>query len=150
MFKKYIFLSLLVALVACEKEPTSNQTFSLPEGDVEAGKQVFIDMQCNSCHRVSGVEQLASADNGGISIVLGGEVRHIKTYGELVTAVINPSHKIYQGFADKHQSEDGRSAMRNYNDVMTVTQLVDLVSFLQTQYHLQSFERSQYRAYYPQ
>ncbi|MGB5326414.1 MAG: hypothetical protein WBN40_13465 [Pseudomonadales bacterium] len=76
-------------------------------------------------------------------------MRNIKTYGELVTAIVNPSHKILQSFAPQHKGADGGSAMRNYNDVMTVTQLIDLVSFLQTQYQLKPFDRSRYRGYVP-
>jgi mono/diheme cytochrome c family protein len=148
MSLKQPLLVSLFFLTACTSDGDS-QAFSLPQGDVDAGKLAFVDLQCNACHRVADIEPISSDADNAISIRLGGEVRHVKTYTELVTAIINPSHEIYQGFSSKHQTADGESAMRNYNDVMTVTQLVDLVSFLQTQYHLPPFERSQYRAYYP-
>lgn len=148
-----IVLSLLTVflIVGCKSDDSSAKGFSLPEGDPQAGKLVFTNMGCNSCHSLPSVAQMPpSAENENqVWIKLGGEVRHIKTYGELVTAVINPSHKILQSYATQHTDDEGNSVMRNFNDVMSISQLIDLVSFLQTEYHLQPFERSQYRAYYP-
>lgn len=145
---KALAVSLVVCLfAACAERPPSSGSFSLPEGDPAAGKQVFVGLQCHSCHSLPDIPQLDSGST--VSVKLGGEVRNIKTYGELVTAIVNPSHRILQGFSPKHKTEQGKSAMRNYNDLMTVTQLIDLVSYLQTQYHLKPFERSQYRAHFP-
>ena len=141
-------LAALLSLAACE-QGREDTGFSLPEGNVDSGKKVFVEMQCNACHSTVDVAKLSESDSG-ISVRLGGEVRRIKTYSELVTAVINPSHKILQGFAPQHSAADGKSAMRNYNDVLTVSQLSDLVSYLQTQYKLEPFQRSQYRAYFPE
>lgn len=142
-----VLSSILVVLAACS-DGKSTGNFTLPEGSPAAGKQAFLSLGCNSCHSLP---EVAKAANSGseLNVQLGGEVRNIKTYGELVTAIVNPSHKILHGFAPQHKSAGGQSAMRNYNDVMTVTQLIDLVSYLQTQYHLRDFERSQYRAYFP-
>lgn len=39
--------------------------------------------------------------------------------------------------------------MRNYNDVMTISELVDLVAFLETHYELNPYLRTEYRMYYP-
>jgi hypothetical protein len=39
--------------------------------------------------------------------------------------------------------------MRNYNDVMTVQELVDLVTFLQAEYELEPYPNMKYRHYYP-
>lgn len=150
MIKKTVLaIALLASLAACQPNDNSAQGFSLPEGDAQAGMLVFTSLGCNSCHQLPSVPQLPTDSSGQATVKLGGEVRHIKTYGELVTAIINPSHKILQSYASQHVSAEGGSAMRNYNDVMTVTQLINLVSFLQNEYHLQPFERSQYRAYYP-
>lgn len=143
--------TLLIAtlvLGACNDPRPAGQGFSLPEGNADAGKDVYLSLQCNGCHSLPGIPRSADSSSK-VSVMLGGEVRKIKTYEELVTAVINPSHRILQAFAPQHRAGENQSAMRNYNDVMTVTQLIDLVSFLQTQYHLKPFERSQYRAYFP-
>ena len=59
-----------------------------------------------------------------------------RTYGDLLTSVINPSHRISQAYLGEQVTTDGESRMRRYNDVMTVQQLVDIVTFLETQYTL--------------
>ena len=65
-----------------------------------------------------------------MTIAIGGMRTRIATYGELVTSVINPSHRV----ARRYRDETGDSPMRNYNEAMTVAELIDLVAFLQTQY----------------
>ena len=142
-----VFLALML-LSSCSQKENNHAGFSLPPGDAAAGRKVFVELQCNTCHSAPDVKQIETGGEQPITIALGGEVRHLKTYGELVTSVVNPSHKIYQGFSDRHQTSDGESKMRNYNDVMTVSQLFDLISFLETQYHLKPYEKSQYRAPY--
>lgn len=144
-----VMSSLLIALAACSPEARKAKGFSLPDGDPDVGEFTFVTLQCNSCHNLPAIEQLPDTSGHSISVALGGKVTRIKTYGELVTAIINPSHKISQSYAPQHTDATGESAMRNYNEFMTVKQLIDVVSFLQAQYELQPFERSPYRAYYP-
>lgn len=46
---------MLLLLVACGgKEAKMAKGFALPKGDIEKGKQAFIDMKCHQCHTVSG------------------------------------------------------------------------------------------------
>ena len=42
---------------------------------------------------------------------------------------------------------EGESKMKNYNDVLTVKQLIDLVAFLQSRYELQPYEPTDYPVY---
>jgi sulfur-oxidizing protein SoxX len=69
-----------------------------------------------------------------IDVRLGGQVSRIKTYGDLVTSIINPSHKLSRGNNRMTVSQAGKSKMTVYNEVMTVQQLVDLTTFLQDTY----------------
>jgi len=80
-------------------------------------------------------------------VVLGGDVTHVKTYGELVASIINPSHKLAKGYVEEAVSEGGVSKMLVYNDVMTVRQLTDLVVFLQPHYKVivPNYEYRRYR-----
>lgn len=133
---------LLFGLHGCTSE---SRGFSLPEGNVAAGKAVYQDLLCHSCHVIADIEQVASNDENAISVKLGGSVSTIKTYGELVTSVINPSHRV----ASVYAAEPNVSPMPNYNSVLTVQQLVDLVTFLQSEYTLREFTRTQYPHYYP-
>ena len=148
--KAILILLTTLILVACSEGPESPRGFSLPEGNVDAGKAVFISYQCLSCHTLQGVTDSGTEQHLPKKVPLGGDVTKIKTYGELVSSVINPSHKIAPGFKrEGYIDADGQSLMRNYNDVMTVNELVDLVAFLQPQYNLKPFNRTNYPTYFP-
>ncbi|MEJ6705748.1 MAG: hypothetical protein QNL15_16300, partial [Pseudomonadales bacterium] len=71
-----------------------------------------------------------------IRVNLGGKTTQIKTYGDLVTSIIHPSHKLSRRYNPETMTETGESTMRNYNDVMSVQELIDLVEFLQSQYEI--------------
>lgn len=148
---KYLLLSMLTTaammLTGCESGVDSPSGFSLPEGDVTKGKAVLMKYQCLSCHQMEGVTASDIVDNPGVSVKLGGETSGIKTYAELVTSVINPSHKIAKNYPKSGLQVDGVSRMKNYNDVMTVGELADLVFFLQSSYELTPYPRTQYRYY---
>lgn len=124
----------LVAISGCTEEAAQAKGFALPEGDAAAGRATFIRLQCQQCHSVSGdtLPGQAGAERD-VAVVLGGEVTKVRTYGDLVTSIINPSHRIKP---DPRQTlADGDvSRMRIYNDVMTVLELVDIVTYLQQQY----------------
>ena len=77
-------------------------------------------------------------------VELGGKVTNLRTYDDLVTAIINPSHRLAKGYAPELVSKDGKSRMTVYNDVMTVSQLIDLVTFLQGRYELVTPESTRY------
>ena len=148
---KHLLLCMLAvvatAMVGCESGVDSPRGFSLPEGNADNGKAVFIKYQCLSCHQLEGVEQADIMKNPELSIKLGGKSVLVKTYAELVTSIINPSHKIARGFPKSSLQVDGMSKMTVYNDIMTVTELVDVVVFLQSQYELIPHTRTEYRFY---
>ena len=140
--KKYISLlvAILLSLVtACEPDRRSSKGLYLPKGSIENGELAFIDLKCNKCHTVANVDLPAfSLETSLINIQLGGEVSRVKSYGELVTAIINPKHTVsaeYLKQLSKDAKEENRgSPMPSFNDEMTVTQLIDLVMFLDSQY----------------
>ena len=123
-----------MALAGCDLRPTSSHGFQLPEGDATAGRQVFIDKKCASCHVIAGMGVLREGLEIENTVPIGGMKTNVDTYGQLVSSVINPSHKIARAYRSEAFSEDGVSKMRNYNDEMTVSELIDLVAFLQAQY----------------
>ena len=118
-------------LSACE-----SKEFVLPPGDIDAGKAVFAELGCNGCHSVTGHIEHAPAEQGAIHVELGGTVSRVKTYDDLVTSIINPSHKLSRGNNLMTVTEQGDSRMPIYNEVMTVQQLVDLTAFLETTYEV--------------
>jgi len=126
-----ILVSILLA--ACDQQ---SRGFSLPPGDIERGRTTFVELGCPQCHRVVGDDQLGiKTPDAQLQVDLGGRVTRVKTYGDLVTSVINPSHRISSKGSNTTDA-DGNSSMRVYNDVMTVAQLVDLVTFLQENYEI--------------
>ena len=137
---------LLTATSGCTRTPESAAGFRLPDGDQIAGRQQFIDLQCHQCHSIPGETFPEILNVDPPDVVLGGDVTRVKTYGELVAAIINPSHKLAKGYADEEVSEGGVSRMRVYNDVMTVKQLTDLVVFLQPHYKV-VVPKYEYRRY---
>ncbi len=139
-----------VMLSACSKGPHSPRGFSLPEGDSDRGELVFMAYDCLACHSLEGYTDQGLSKELSTVVKLGGDVTRVKTYAELLTSVINPSHKIAEGYAKKQVRDDqGESKMRNYNDLMTVSELVDLIAFLQPHYQLVPYERTNYPTYYP-
>jgi len=134
---------------ACSRGKDSPLGFSLPAGDPEAGKAAFVSLQCNACHSTDDIEQLPVVAADAVSVHLGGDVSRVKTYAELVTSVINPSHRLSPGYHPRMTAPGELSPMRNYNDAMTVTQLINLVSYLQPLYQLKPHMPSTYPVYYP-
>lgn len=128
-------VALTTALIAgCDSGPKSSRGFRLPDGDASKGQEAFVALQCHACHTVSGVELPAPESRSEINVVVGGEVAKIKTYGELVTAVINPSHDLAAGFDPAKYGAGKTSPMPDYTRTMTARQLIDIVAFLQPHY----------------
>ncbi len=127
-------LFLAIAIVGCEPGPKSARGFRLPDGNEEKGKAAFVALKCFTCHKVDGVELPSPSDTVKEPVLLGGEVTRIKTYGELVTSVIHPSHKLSEQVRKEWGQNAKLSPMPEFNDVMTVSQMIDLVAFLQPRY----------------
>ncbi len=144
----FVTCVLMITLAGCTPDPKSGKGFTLPEGNADRGKQTFTQLQCHACHTVAGVE-FEKAENAEPPIIaLGGETPRVRTYGDLVTSIINPSHRFAMGYADEEIKVDGASRMRIYNDEMTVTELTDLVKFLQSHYELKVYQPTPYMPYY--
>ncbi len=139
--------ALVILLAACQGPIMPETTIVLPEGDPEQGKGAFVELQCTSCHVVSGVELPAPVAEGPIRYTLGGAVTRIRSYDELVTSVVNPSHRLARSFRQEELTQDGQSLMPALNDVMTVTQLVDIVAFLQQHFSVKPRPTYRYPTY---
>ena len=132
-------ICLLLFVFGCDQQ---GQGFNLPKGNVEQGRMTFILLQCHACHSVTtsddsetkGIEWGGVED--GVHVVLGGQITRIKTYGDLVTSIINPSDKLSRGLDKETITEDGTSKMRVYDEIMSVQELIDLVSYLDSKYEI--------------
>lgn len=137
-----------IGLLGCDTGPKGSIGFTLPDGDVERGKATYVKFQCNACHETQQIPQLESDAPAAISVVLGGDTTRIKSYGELVTSIINPSHRVSRRKSGDLADARGESKMITYNDVMTVTQLTDLVAFVQSSYTLTPYKNTPYPVYW--
>jgi sulfur-oxidizing protein SoxX len=130
----FLLFTLFLAMSGCNQNPKSGSGFRLPDGDANQGREVFLYMQCNQCHTIAETELPTIPFAEPAYVELGGRVATVKTYGDLVTSIINPSHRLAAGYAKEKVSEDGKSNMYTYNRHMTVQELIDLVAFLQSHY----------------
>jgi mono/diheme cytochrome c family protein len=120
--------------------------FTLPGGDVGAGRQAFVDFKCYACHAIKG-EQFPLA--AGQSATAGPELtgmggHHPAEY--LAESIVNPSSVLVDG--PGYIGGDGRSIMPPSPD-MTIAQLVNLVAYLKSlgaaeagQAHEPTYERT--------
>lgn len=120
----------LLVSAGCTSGRESGKGFALPAGDVEAGKAVFVAMNCGSCHSIRGESDTAPA--GAKTLKIGGTTTRLPTDGYLVTSIINPSHSIRYQEGVESTLPTGQSRMLNFNDALTVRQLVDLIAYLQS------------------
>jgi L-cysteine S-thiosulfotransferase len=118
----------LALLAGCDAGPKSGRGFVFPEGDADRGRQAFVELKCHECHRVDRVEGLPAPTVAPDKVVLlGGEVYSLRTYGDLVTAVIHPAQARTAGLP-------GAGDMPPVNGNMTVAQMLDIVTFLHPHY----------------
>lgn len=130
----------VLVLSGCQPDPPA---FALPPGDIERGQALFVEYRCTTCHTVRDLDLPAPTEAGPVKVSLGGRVSRLASYEELVTSIVNPSHKLVRFGKAEELTADGESLMTVYNDVMTVSDLIDLVAFLDSRY--EEFERPGYR-----
>lgn len=141
-FMLFVLLCGAIVLSSCNKQARG---FALPEGDIQEGIAVYNEFSCYECHSSSEIPW--KGGNDSLKVPLGGEQYAEKSYGDLVTSVINPSHKIARAYKQKTATDDGLSKMVNYNEVMTVQELIDLVAFLQSEYKIKAPPTNYYPYY---
>jgi sulfur-oxidizing protein SoxX len=134
--KKYVlgFGVLLTGLflVGCDRLE-SGRRLRLPKGSAENGKVAFIALKCTECHTVAGVELPKPTVETELVVELGGNVPRLRTVGDLLTSIVHPTQSV--SFKMKRPAVGAPvTGMPTVNDVMTVSQLIDLVRFLQPRY----------------
>lgn len=123
-------------LAACGKNVHSPQGFRLPDGDVDAGRAAFARVGCIQCHSVAGEDGPSLAQPRTIEVKLGGKVREVETYAQLVTSIIYPTHAIKDGDDPAFKDESGNSLMPDLTADMTVRELIDIAAYLQSHYEV--------------
>jgi mono/diheme cytochrome c family protein len=126
-----IVLGDVAPAAAAEPRLPRHWRFALPSGTAAAGEQVFVKMECYSCHTVAGKRFGDPGQNpGGIGPDLtAAHARLPREY--LAESVVNFERYVAHGQPLKgYLAADGTSRMGNYNDLLTVRELLDLVEFL--------------------
>ncbi len=98
-----------------------------------------MSLGCNQCHVVDGVELPAYAGTRPFTVTLGGELMFAKTYGDLTTSIINPDHVMsdqYLELLPRQERNRTNSSPMYLNEDMKVTELIDIVAFLNSRYRL--------------
>ena len=69
-----------------------------------------------------------------VTVELGGKVPVPRTDGELLAAIVDPSHRLAPGY-ERHQVASGKlSRMGDFGASLSVSELIDLVAFVQSRY----------------
>lgn len=138
---------LLLVLGGCDRQGEGVRGFVLPAGNVEAGRLAFVSLGCHQCHLVAGVDLPEFVGDNRYEITLGGKVLKVRSYGDLLTAVVNPDHSIERRHSHKLSDEErasGKSPMPDLSGQMSVTDLINIIEFLHSRYEERSPE---YRGY---
>lgn len=99
--------------------------FTFPDGQPSAGKTVFLNMQCYSCHTINIPGEKLPFRARGIGPDLTG---YSGVSNEYLAESIIKAHTIVA--APGYTVKDGRVAMGEHNHFLTVQELIDLVAFL--------------------
>lgn len=118
-------------LAACA--PNTALVVHFPLGGVQRGREAFVALECHACHRIDGVDSHPAPS--AISVPLGDHTPRIETYGDIITAIVNPSHRLARSYrADAERDRPSPMEAEFLNEVMTTQQLVDIAAFLRTEY----------------
>ena len=145
---RFATIIITVILCGCEENQAPVKGFVLPQGDIQRGQEVFASVGCRYCHTIAELDLPAFDRTPILDIRLGGNVHKVKTYGELLTSIVYPNHTVaseYLKTLDPQERKNAQSPMPEFNDVINVTQLIDLTTFLHSRYDLLA---PQYRGYF--
>ena len=104
--------------------PTGWQ-FAWPQGDPVNGREVFVKLECYSCHEAKGEQFPAPGGEVGPELSVMGPLHDAAYFAE---AIINPTAVVEKGKG--YEAADGASKMPSYNDLVTVQEVIDLVAYL--------------------
>jgi mono/diheme cytochrome c family protein len=105
--------------------------FTLTKGNPDEGRKIFVELECYKCHEVKGERfaDVVETDKGvGPELSQMAGSHPIEFFAE---SIINPNAVIDDDAKEQgYVSEDGKSKMPEYGDVITVKQLADLSTYL--------------------
>ncbi len=103
-------------------------TLALPLGDPQAGREAFHALRCAACHAVAEDESSPPRIDAPAPVL--GRVQARFEPGQIATAIVSPSHEINPEARPAMEGDD--SPMKEFSDVLTLRQLVDLVAYVRS------------------
>lgn len=148
--KFMMIFGISVLMIACGPNPE----LYVPDGDAEAGREVFTALGCHGCHRVLAEDFPAPVAVPPVPVALGDPMnKKSRTY--LAESVLSPSHElaeppeeifglviVQRQYRNIRQGKGSR--MGDYNDVLTVREWLDLVAYLEAMQNRTRQEVDQY------
>ena len=124
-----------VTISGCEKEVStvSREEYQprphfLTTGDPAAGRQAFLNLECNACHAVAGESWISkSLSDSGPEL---GNMQAGQSADQIAMSIVSPSHAISQKPGPWRESVT--SSMQDYGNKMTVRQLLDVVAYVRS------------------
>lgn len=103
--------------------------FTMPAGDAQEGRQVFIKMQCSSCHVIQGESFFVNQKDvkPGPNLTGMGSHHPSEYFAE---SILEPNEIIITG--PGFTGPDGLSIMPSYRDTLTLQEWVNLVAYLKS------------------
>lgn len=112
--------------------------FRFPGGEAEAGREAFVALNCVQCHTVAKTELPDPKSPRRLELNLAGQVRFVKRYEDIVSAITNPRHVVteqYRAILTGAEASGGiEPVMPDLTKDMSARQLMDLTAFLDAVY----------------
>ena len=128
--------SILLISVA-PAEPLAPQKTIVPPGSEAAGKTLFVEKGCYQCHVAGDLKTPASELEDTLTINLGGPDHAGWSRDDFARAIMNPSHTVAEEYhkimiilGDHLKAVN--SPMPGFNDLLTVSDLIHLTTFLES------------------
>jgi L-cysteine S-thiosulfotransferase len=132
-----LFALPLIGLIAADPAPRPGG-FRFPGGDATDGRDSFIGLNCVQCHSINKVELPDPKGNRRLELTLANEIRFVKKYEDIITAITNPKHVVteqYRAILTKAEVQGGiEPLMPDFTNDMSARQLMDIVAFLDEVY----------------
>ena len=130
-----------IAVTACgpqqgtelRETDTPTVTVTLPPGDIQAGRQAFLDLRCTACHAVPSEPDFPAPVSTNPGPLIDARLAD-RDVSYLMAAVMTPSHAISTNIGDEVRArlEGTLSPMGDFSRAMTVRQLVDVHAYLRS------------------
>lgn len=134
-----------ISVTACGPPPAStgaggtssdprSVTITLPQGDVTAGRQAFVELGCTACHAVPSESDFPPPVSSTPGPPIDARLA-TSDVSYLAAAIMSPAHEISPNSSDKvlrARLAGKLSPMGDFSRVMTVRQLADLHAYLRS------------------